>query len=175
MAALVRWRPADMATLRTVCHVHAQLTDVTYRRFTCELLVPRRALREPSVDRSVVLRWLRRDVAPPWSEATYAQCATKLLTAATEAGLVAAGRKSRRVLYPKVTDEALTYVLYLLRHTKIEGSLTDNPYLASLGLEGDGLHARLRELPGIGYRRMQGVSEFAWRHADLEGWVEALP
>ncbi|RYG67390.1 DUF1819 domain-containing protein, partial [bacterium] len=88
-AALGRWGAVDTATLRVVCHAHAQLTDVLYRKFTGDFLAARRAMPESTVDRSVVLRWLRREMPDAWAEATYAQFATKLLSAAADAGLVA--------------------------------------------------------------------------------------
>jgi hypothetical protein len=63
--------------------------------------------------------------------------------------------------------------MYLLREVRFEGSLTENPYLASVGLEGGFLDQRLRNLPGISFHRMAHLTEFEWAAPDLVTWAEA--
>jgi hypothetical protein len=101
------------------------------------------------------------------------QFASKLLSAGSEAGLLTAKRDPREPLYPKVPDLALAYLLYLLRSLTFEGSLTDNPYVASVGLEGTFLDQRLRSLRGIEFRRMGALTEFEWAYPTLRAWAEA--
>jgi hypothetical protein len=64
-------------------------------------------MREPRVDRNVTLRWVKNAYPDRWSEATYVQFASKLLSAASEAGLISPKRDPRSLLFPKVTDTAL--------------------------------------------------------------------
>jgi len=135
--------------------------------------VHRRSLRDPKVDRDVVLRWVRAEFPDRWAEATCVQFASKLLSTASEAGLVSGRRDPRELLLPKVTDLALGYLMHLLREVRIEGTLQENPYLASVGLQGDLLDARLRSVPGVGYRRMMHLVEFEWASADLAAWGAA--
>jgi hypothetical protein len=167
--ALRRWRAMDIATRQVICHWHLQLSDPLYRRFTGEFLVARRGP-NGRVDRATVIRWLRAEYADRWSEATLAQFGSKLLSAALEAGLVSR-RDPRSLLLPKVPDQALAYLLYLLRETRFEGSLTDNPYLRSVGIDDDLLTARARSLPGVALRRMLHLVEWSWEHPDLTGWA----
>lgn len=173
LAVLQRWRNMDGPTRQVLCHWHLQISDPIYRRFTGSLLVERRALREPLVDRDAVVRWVKSEFPDRWSETTCVQFASKLLSAASEAGLVSEKRDPRRLLYPKVTDAALTYLLYLLRDMRIEGSLTANPYLASVGLTDGFLDQRLRALPAVTYRRMGQLVEFEWGFPALTEWAEA--
>ena len=178
LAVLRGWRHMDAGTRLLVCHWHVQLSDALYRRFTGELLCERRAARAPKVDRDAALRWVRATYPDRWSDATCVQFASKLLTASSEAGLVSAKRDPRTLHFPKVPDVALAYLLYLLRETRLpvsgaHGTLVDNPYLASVGLTDALLDQRLRALPGITFRRMAGLTEIDWAHADLRSWAEA--
>jgi hypothetical protein len=170
---LRRWRAADPATRRAICHWHLQLTDPIYRRFTTELLAERRALREPKVDRFAAARWVRATFPGRWSEATVLQFASKLLAAASEAGLVSPKRDPRTLAFPKVPDEALAYLLYLLRGIRFEGTLTENGYLDSVGLGGGQLDQRLKSIHGIALRRMGSLVEFDWSYHSLTTWAEA--
>lgn len=173
LLALRRWRTMDAATRQTVCHLHLQLSDPLYRAFTGTFLVERRALREPRVDREVTLRWLRTGFPDRWSGATYVQFARKLLSAASEAGLISPKRDPRALLFPKITDHALTYLLYLLAQTRIEGTVLDNPYLRSLGLTDGFLDQRLVRLPGLRFHRMGELFELELEHPSLAAWAEA--
>jgi hypothetical protein len=170
---LARWRSMDAPTRNLLCHFHLQLSDPMYRRFTGSFLVQRRGLREPKVDRDAALRWVKSEFPDRWSEVTCIQFATKLLAAASEAGLVSAKRDPRQLLFPKVSDLALTYLLYLLRSVAFEGSLTENAYLQSVGLTGGLLDQRLRALTAVAYHRMAHLTEFEWEYPSLIAWAEA--
>ena len=173
LRALARWRAMDLASSRVICHWHLELSDPLYRRFVDELLGQRRARPDSHVDRHAVLRWLKAEYPEKWGEATYVQFASKLLSAALEAGLVSR-RDPRALPLPKVTDAALAYLLYLLRETRFAGTLTANPYLRSVGLDEDILAARARTLPGVTVHRMLHLVDFQWEYSDLAAWGEAL-
>lgn len=173
LSVLRRWRSMDVGTRQAICHWHLQLSDPLYRRFTGGFLVERRGLRDPRLDRDAVLRWVKSEFPERWSEATCVQFASKLLSAASEAGVISPLRDPRSLLVPKIPDIALTYLLYLLRGLRFEGTLTENPYLASVGLTDGFLDQRLRALPGITYRRMAQLTEFEWDAPTLSVWAEA--
>jgi hypothetical protein len=173
LEALRRFMGLDPVTRQLICHFHVQLSDPIYRAFTGRFLVRRRGLRSPTVDRDAAVRWLRDEYPDRWSAATEVQFASKLLTATSEAGLVTAKKDPRSVLLPKVTDMALTYLLYSLRVIRFEGTLLENPYLASLGLTEGFLEQRLRSLPGIAFRRMGELVDFEWAYPTLAAWAEA--
>lgn len=173
LAVLRRWRSMDAAERQVICHWHLQLSDPLYRRFTGHFLVERRGLRDPKIDRDVVLRWVKDEFPDRWSEATAVQFASKLLSAASEAGVISPKIDPRTLLIPKVSDLALGYLFHLLRGLRFAGTLIDNPYLASVGLTDGFLDQRLRVIPGITFRRMQHLIEFDWDHATLTAWAEA--
>ena len=173
LAVLRRWRSMDAAARQVICHWHLQLSDPIYRRFTGNFLVERRAVRDPKIDRDVVLRWVKNEFPDRWSEATCVQFASKLLSAASEAGVISPKVDPRALLIPKVPDLALGYLLHLLRAIRFTGTLIDNPYLASVGLTDGSLDQRLRALSGITFRRMAHLTELDWEHPTLTAWAEA--
>lgn len=173
LEVLRAWKGMDPATRRTICHWHLQLTDPLYRRFTDEFLPDRRALAKPAFDRDVVARWVARAYPDRWAPASVAQFASKLLSAASEAGLITPKRDPRTPLSPKVTDEALAYLLYLLRGVSFGGTLARNPYLASVGLDAFLFEQRVHSLPAVTYRRLLDVDEFGWSYPSLTAWAEA--
>ncbi|MBI5547482.1 MAG: DUF1819 family protein [Deltaproteobacteria bacterium] len=173
LGVLRRWRGMDPTTRQVICHWHVQLADPIYRRFTAECLLERRSAHEPKVDRPAVARWVRSSFPGRWSEATIIQFASKLLSAASEAGLVSPKRDPRALLFPKVPDAALVYLLQLLRGVRYAGTLTENPYLDSVGLGGAMLDRRLRTIDGITLRRMGRLIEVDWAHPTLSAWAEA--
>ena len=175
LEALRRFVGADPVTRQIVCHFHVQLSDPIYRAFTGHFLVQRRGLRSPTLDRDAALRWLRDEHPARWSAATEVQFASKLLSAASEAGLVTAKKDPRTVLLPKVTDMALGYLLYSLRGIRLEGTLLENPYFASLGLTEGFLEQRLRALSSVTFRRMGDLLDFEWAYPTLTAWAEAAP
>jgi hypothetical protein len=135
-------------------------------------LLQRRASADAKVDRDAVLRWVRSEHAGRWSESTCVQFASKLLSAVAEAGLVSERRDPRSLVFPRVTDDALAYLLQLLRETSFVGTMTDNPYLSSVGLTEGLLDQRLRALPGLTYRRMAQLTELSWAAPNLASWAE---
>ena len=173
LAALSAWRSMDVPTRQVLCHWHMQLSDPLYRRFSEQFLNQRRSLTKAQVDRTAVLRWLRDEYPGRWSEATNVQFASKLLSAALEAGLVSK-RDPRSLLLPKVSDQALAYLLYLLRETRFEGTLTGNPYLRSVGLDEDILLSRARGLPGLRISSMMRLVEIDWAYPDLAAWAREV-
>ena len=173
LGVLRRWRSMEASERQVICHWHLQLSDPLYRRFTGKFLVERRALRDPKVDRDIALRWVKNEFPDRWSEATCVQFASKLLSAASEAGVISPKRDPRALLLPKVPDLALAYLLHLLRGLRFAGTLTENPHLASVGLVEGFLDQRLRALPGISFRRMGQLTEFDWEAPTLTAWAEA--
>jgi hypothetical protein len=172
LAALHSWQHMSPETRRVICHWHLQLTDPLYRRFTGNYLVERRAGPRPEVTRDLVVAWVAQQGLSRWTMSMRIQFASKLLSAAYSAGLVASNRDPRPIGTPYVPDEALEYLMYLLRETEFEGSLLDNPYTGSVGLEGATLEERLRGLPGLAFRRQGDLIDFGWRHRDLGGWAD---
>jgi hypothetical protein len=163
----------EPAARQVICHWHVQLSDPIYRRFAGQFLLERRDLKEPKVDRPAVARWLRETWPDRWSEVTVLQFASKLLSAASEAGLVTPRRDPRELLFPKVPDLALAYLLYLLRGVRHGGTIAENPYLESVGLGGGVLDQRLRGSRTVMIRRMGAIVELDWTHATLADWAEA--
>jgi hypothetical protein len=169
---LRRFAGSDPITRQLICHFHVQLSDPIYRSFTGRFLVRRRDLRDASVDRDVTARWIRDEYPGRWAAATEVQFASKLLSAASEAGVITSKKDPRTILIPKVSDLVLGYVLYMLRGIRFEGTLVENPYLASLGLTDRFLEQRLRVLSGVSYRRLGDVLDFEWEYPNLIAWAE---
>jgi hypothetical protein len=172
LLVLHNWKNMTPSTRQLICHWHLQLTDPLYRKFTGEFLVQRRAGIKPPFDKSVVVRWINKDFPDRWSASTVMMFASKLLTAASEAGLVTSKKDPRTPLIPNVPDEALGYLLYLLCGITFEGSLMDNPYTASVGLMGDFIEQRLRTLPGFRFQRMGDLVDFGRQFESLSKWAK---
>jgi hypothetical protein len=171
---LRRWRHMDPTTRQALCHFHLQISDPLYRRFTGEFLVERREGPVQTVDREVVLKWVERQEPSRWAAATLLQFASKLMSAAGEAGLLSNSKADVRTLaVPQVTDAALVYLLRLLETLDFDGELLSNAYLASVGLTGAYLDQRLRQLPGLTFQRMGRLSEMHWQNPGLQAWAEA--
>lgn len=173
LAVLRRWRGMEPITRRAICHWHLQLIDPIYRRFTGELLVQRRESMKPELDRDVVVRWMNASYPDRWAAATVVQFASKLLSASSEAGLITPKRDPRKPLVPKIPDRALEYLLHLLRGVTFDGTLVDNPYLASVGLDRGFVAQRLAALPSVQHRRLVDVDDFSWSYPTLTTWAEA--
>ncbi len=171
------WRDMDPDTRRVICHWHVQLTDPLYRAFTGDFLVARRAQPSATVTRDAVVRWLDGHVPTRWTAGTRIQAASKLLSAALSAGLVAGKRDPRPLALPRVGDATLTYGVYLLRGVTFDGTLLDNPYFRSVGLRGADLEDRLRGLSALSFRRQGDLLDFGWRYPSLAAWAtpEAAP
>jgi hypothetical protein len=173
LAVLHRWDAMGPDTRRLVCHWHLQLADPLYRAFTGAYLIARHAGARAEVTRDLVVRWVGEQGPERWTMSTRIQFASKLLSAAYAAGLVGTNRDPRPVTFPRVTDEALEYLAYLLREVDFEGTLLSNPYVASVGLTGGLLEERLRALPGLELRRQGELLDLGWRHDGLAEWGAA--
>ena len=173
LMALHRWPDMSPDTRRLICHWHLQLADPLYRRFAGDWLVSRRADGRDTVTRDLVVGWVGEEGADRWAMATRMKFASKLLSAAFAAGLVGSNRDPRPLVLPRVDDDALEYAMYLLREVTFEGSLLDNPYLTSVGLEGPVLEDQLRGLPGLTFKRQGDLVDFGWRYPTLTAWADA--
>lgn len=170
---LGRWGEMSPDTRKLICHWHLQLADPLYRRFTGVYLVQRREGPRAEVTRDLVARWVEDEGPAAWTLPTRIEFAGKLLSAARAAGLVETNRDPRPLALPLVEDLALEYALHLLREVEIEGSLLQNPYLASVGLDGSFLEERLARLPSLRFSRQGGLVDFGWRFPSLEAWANA--
>ncbi|MEQ9406492.1 MAG: DUF1819 domain-containing protein [Fuerstiella sp.] len=167
------WSNMDSGTRRIICHWHLQLSDQLYREFTGEYLVDRMNHGRTDVTRDLVVRWIEEIAPERWGTSTRIQFARRLLFSATESGLLKGSRDPRQLHIPRVTDEALTYLMYLLREVQIQGSLIDNPYLTSIGLTGRELERRLRALPALLFKKQGDLLEFGWQFDGLYEWASA--
>lgn len=173
LAVLHDWPHMSPETRRTICHWHLQLADPIYREFTGTFLVARREGPRSQVTRDLVVAWVSEQVADRWTMSTRIQFASKLLSASYAAGLVTTTRDPRPVAVPRVPSEALEYLMHLLREIEFAGTLLDNPYTRSLGLEGGLLEDRLRGLAGVEYKRQGDLVELEWRYPSLRAWALA--
>jgi hypothetical protein len=153
-----------------ICHFHVQLTDPIYRRFTGRMLPARRAQGYTALDREEVARWLGDKEPGRWSAVTRLKFASNLLGSAREVGLVASRRDPRKLVTPSVPALALGYVLHLLRAVEFEGTLTDNPYLASAGVTPETFTTAASRVPGLEVAELGGSVSLHWRSASLFGW-----
>jgi hypothetical protein len=174
LRALGAWNEMDPDTRRLICHWHVQLSDPLYRAFTGSFLVARRAGSRPIIAYELAVDWVSEQSGGRWNMATRIQFASKLLSSAYGAGLVASNRDPRPLILPRVSEPALTYLVYLLRGVQFEGTLLENPYLTSVGLQGGNLEDRLRELSALRFRRQGDLVEFGWAFAGLEDWASSL-
>lgn len=172
LETLQRWPHMSPDTRRVVCHWHLQLADPLYRSFSGDYLISRRSGPRAEVTRDLVVSWVGQQGPGRWTMPTRIQFASKLLSAALSAGLVASNRDPRPVVIPRVSDEALEYLMYLLRGVQFEGTLLQNPYVASVGLEGAFLEERLRSLSGLAFGRQGDLINFGWRYTDLQAWTD---
>lgn len=173
LAVLNRWRPMDATTRRQICHWHLQLADRLYREFTGDFLVSRLAVGRSDVSRDVVVRWTEERAPQRWTISTRIQFARKLLFSAEEAGILKHGRDPRQIEMPRVNDDALAYLLYLLRGLQFQGTLITNPYLASVGIDALELDRRLRGGRDCSLSRQGELFEFSWRYENLTQWAQA--
>jgi hypothetical protein len=171
LRVLHAWREMEPDTRALVCHWHLQLADPLYRDVTGDFFHNRRQSARPEITRDRVVAWVAEHGESRWTMATRIQFASKLLSAAFGAGLVGSNRDPRPLPTPRVRDDALSYLLHLLRGLRFQGTMLDNPYLRSIGLEGSALEDRLRGLPSLSFSRQGDLVDFGWRHADLLAWA----
>ncbi len=170
---LQNWRSISPETRAVICHWHLQLTDPIYRAFSGDFLLARREAGHPHLYRNSVIAWVAENGKSSWTLGTQKQLATRLLSVALSVGLISSRRDPRSLTFPRVSDDAIAYVLHFLRIINFRGTLLDNPYLRSVGLEGPTLEARLRKLPEVNFQRIGDVVEFDWRYPCLGAWAEA--
>ena len=175
LSVLRQWPGMSPDTRRLICHWHLMLADPLYRAFTGEFLPARLESGVDTVTRDVVVAWIGGQIGDAWTMATRIQGASKMLSAALTAGVVGTSRDPRPLKVPRVPDEALEYLLYMLRSVQFAGSLDANPYTASVGLTGSFLADRLRTLGSIDYRRQGNLAEWNWHFPDLGAWAAAHP
>ena len=173
LSVLRRWRDMQPGTRALIAHWHTQLTDPLYRQFTGEYLVARHDTSRGDVTRDMVIRWVGEHGQGRWTMASRAQLATQLMVTAKAAGLIENLKDPRRLVFPRVDDDALTYLLYLLRGTTIAGTLIDNPYLASVGLMPRFADERFRTLSALRFTRQGDLVDFAWVQESLTAWAAA--
>lgn len=172
LGALRAWRSVPVEVRALVCHWHLQFSDAVYRAFTGSFLAQRRADGRATIDRDQVERWVHATWGDRWAPITRLKFAGNLLTAAGEAGLVVGRSNPRKLVTPRVSDDALAYLMHLLREVSFEGRFLDNPYLASVGLDPSILPARLAALRGVHFRQLGDVVDFEWSAPNLRAWAE---
>ena len=174
LQALGAWEEMDPDTRRLICHWHVQLSDPLYRAFTGSFLVARQSGSRPTLTHDLTVDWVGEQSSGRWNMATRIQFASKLLTSAHGAGLIVSNRDPRPLVFPRVSEPALTYLMYLLRGVQFEGTLLENPYLTSVGLQGGNLEDRLRGLSALRFRRQGDLIDFGWGFGGLEEWASSL-
>jgi len=174
LRALGVWEELDPDTRRLICHWHVQLSDPLYRAFTGSFLVARHSGSRPTVTHDLAVDWVGEQSSGRWNMATRIQFASKLLTSAHGAGLIVSNRDPRPLVFPRVNEPALTFLMYLLRGVRFEGTLLENPYLTSVGLQGGNLEDRLRGLSALRFRRQGDLVDFGWGFGGLEEWASSL-
>lgn len=170
LEALHAWPNMDLYSATVIAHWHTQLADPLYRRFSA-WVAQRRITGPGTIRKAEVVRWLENEYPERWAATTMGTWATKLLAAAAEVGLVSSRRDPRPLACPRVNDQALTYILYLLRELRFQGSMVDNPYLSSVGLDGGVLADRIGQLPDISLNRMGDLVELTFKAPSLVEWV----
>ncbi len=173
LEVLHQWQQMRPPTRTAICHWHLQLADPLYRAFTGDYLVVRRDGGRPEITRDLVTTWVQDQGPGRWTMATRIQFASKLLSASYAAGLVASKRDPRPLTVPRIPDDALEYLLHLLREVTFEGTLMHNPYLRSVGLDGGVLTDRLASLPNLSFGRQGDLVDFGWRYDSLRAWADA--
>jgi len=153
-----------------ICHVHTQLADPIYRRFSGEFLPRLLAQGVTTVDRVAVADWVDSLAPGRWSASSSLKFGSNLLSTAFEAGLVGGRRDPRAIKMLTVPEVALGYVLYLLRSIRFEGTLTDNPYLRSLGVSAAAFRVFAPRIPGIRYAELGTTAELGFTEPDLATW-----
>jgi hypothetical protein len=171
LQVLHRWRGMGGDTQKLICHWHLQLSDPLYRLFSGTYLPDRLLEGQSTVSKQQVVTWLGEAGGGRWSGSTRLQLASKLLSTAHSAGLIQGKRDPRSIVFPLVPDDALTYLLHLLREVDFEGTVVVNPYLRSVGLEGSLLNDRLKRLPDLSYGRQGDLVDMGWKHRDLAAWA----
>ncbi|MDA1015587.1 MAG: DUF1819 family protein [Planctomycetota bacterium] len=170
ISVLSQWREINVLTRALICHWHLQFADPLYRSFAGEFLVGRFHEGLTTIRRDTATNWISQQTGERWKMPTRIKFASRLLACACSAGLLKAERDPRTIQQPRVTDDALSYLVHLLREFDFDGTLLDNPYLRSVGLAGRELESRLRNLPSVQFQRQGDVVDIQWQFADLAEW-----
>jgi hypothetical protein len=171
LRALRAWRTIEPQERALVCHWHTQLTDPMYRHFTGDFLPDRLT---PTITLDRVVEWVEAQAPGRFKLTTRTQFASKLLSAAHAVGIVQGTRDPRPIGSPRVSEAALTYLLYLLRGLNVEGTLLDNAYLRSVGLREGVVDDRLRAARAFAFRRSANVIDAGWRYESLASWAGSV-
>ena len=174
LRVLSAWEDMPSATRPVICHWHLQLADPLYRKFTGEFLPDRDQGGFATLSRSVVARWIQDTCSDRWQTTTRNQFARKLLYSAADAGLLKTVGKEWSRATPRIDGVALTYLLYLLRETDFEGTLTNNAYLRSLGIDASLLATKLQASSAVQIHRQSDLVEFTWQYESLNDWAESI-
>ncbi len=173
LRVLAGWQTMSPFVRRLICHWHLQLADPLYRQFTGVYLAQRRAEGKQAIRRTIVVQWIDQMCPARWQISTRIQFTRKLIHSAEQAGLLVSNDDTAELQTMRVDDVSLTYLMYLLRFTRFDGTLLQNPYVASLGLDADEVFARLRRISAVGLLRQSGLQEFNWQYDSLEDWARA--
>lgn len=171
LQVLASWNQMPSSVRTTICHWHLQLADPLYRAFTGSYLPQRCRDGHESTSKEVVFRWIESVCPDRWQSATRKQFARKLLYAATDAGLLKSTRAEWIFRNPLVEDAALHYLMYTLRGITFEGTLLDNPYVRSVGLEERDVARYLRATAPVVIHRQGDLIDFTWRYDSLTQWA----
>lgn len=171
LRTLASWRDVSVETRTLICHWHLQLTDPLYRAFTGVFLPERFARGRLDLHRATVEDWVAEHGPSRWAVKTQSQFTTRLISCVRTAGVLRGRREPFELAAPRVPDDALTYLLYLLRDLDFAGTLIANPYLASMHLDPATVSDRVRTLPALTLRRFADVLDLEWRHVDLLDWA----
>ena len=98
LAVLHRWPDMGAEARKVLCHVHLQLADPLYRAFTGTCLVERGEGARPEIARDAVVAWVGAHAPAHWTLPTRIKFASKLLSAAHAAGLIATVRDPRALV-----------------------------------------------------------------------------
>ena len=170
LALLHRLGTVPSALRPLICHLHTQLADPIYRKFTGEFLPERREHGHATIDRDSAARWVDGLYPSRWSTTTCIKFASNLLATAFDVGLIGGKRDPRKLPVPRVPEVFVAYALYLLRGVTIEGSITDNVYLRSLAITPESFRTLAPRLPGVRFAELGGVVELTWLEPDLTTW-----
>jgi len=173
LAVLGQWHPMDLSDQSLICHWHTQLADPIYRRFTGEYLVERYYGPTGTVDNDLITRWIDTVVPGRWQIATRKKIASKMLTSALTAGIISSNRNPRLISFPKVSDRALSYLMFVLKEIEYDGTAISNLYLASVGLDSEEAIRRLRNIKNLGFRRQGSLVNFEWQYKSMMDWAIA--
>lgn len=171
---LGKWQPMELSDRQLICHWHTQLADPVYRRFTGEYLVERYQGPSGTVDNDLASRWIEVIVPDRWQIPTRNKIASKMLTSALSAGMISSNRNPRTIRFPRVSEQALTYLMYLLKEINYAGTAINNLYLASVGIDSDEAIRRLRKIDHLGFGRQGELISFDWHYPSIFDWASAV-